>query len=93
MFKGRRLDAALSSSVKNPERQSDHLLVIVAVHLSSHHVTKLGELNIAGVVRVKLDRVFKYNVFPPDQTNYKLALKLCNNLKNSLTRHKSTYSA
>ena len=25
-------------------------------------------------------------IFPPDQTNYKLALKLCNNLKNSLTR-------
>ena len=54
MFKGRRLDAALSSSVKDPERQSDHLLVIVAVHLSSHHLTELGEINVARVVRVKL---------------------------------------
>ena len=74
MFKGVGLDAAHSLLVQDPEGQFDHLLVVVAVHLSSHHVTKLWELNIAGVVRVKLNRVLKYNIFPPDQTRTSLRI-------------------
>ena len=54
MFKGRRLDAAPSCPVQHPESQPDHLLVIIATHLCSHHLTELGEINVARVVRVKL---------------------------------------
>ena len=54
MFEGRRLDAALSCPVQDPESQSDHFLVVVAAHLCSHHLTKLGKVNVARVVRVEL---------------------------------------
>ena len=37
-----------------PEGKSDHFLVVVTVDLSSHHITKLRELNLAGTVRVVL---------------------------------------
>lgn len=45
--------------VKNSESHPDHFLVIDAGHLVLHHVTELGELDLARVIRVVL--VGKFN--------------------------------
>ena len=55
MFEGGRLYVSLSLFVEDPEGQSNHLLVVFAVHLSPHHVTELRELNIARVVGIELE--------------------------------------
>ena len=55
VFKGAGLDGAPAIFVKDSEGHPDHVLVVGAVHLVCHHVAELGELNLAGTVRVVLE--------------------------------------
>ena len=56
VFEGAGLDGALAMPVEDPEGHPDHVLVVGAVHLVSHHVAELGELDLTGAVRVVLQQ-------------------------------------
>ena len=72
-------NGATAVLVKDSEGHPDHVLVVRAVHLVCHHVAELGELNLAGTVRVvlKSEQVYhKATIVTPEYFVYEVK-KLC----------------